>query len=40
MSLLKANVPYEVIMQWDWKIRLAALIVANDLDDEEFYNLL
>lgn len=36
MMLLKANVPYEIIMKWDWKTRAAALVVAGTMDGGEF----
>jgi hypothetical protein len=36
MGLLKANVPYDVIMKWDSRQRAAALIVAGKMDGGDF----
>lgn len=36
MALLRANVPYEVIQSWDWRLRSAALVVAGRLDGGVF----
>ncbi|GEN62932.1 hypothetical protein [Acetobacter oeni] len=36
MALLRANVPYDVILNWDWRVRAAALVIAGRLDGGEY----
>lgn len=36
ITLLKANIPYDLIMQWDWRLRAAAIIVIGKMDGGEF----
>lgn len=36
ITLLKANIPYDLIMKWDWRLRAAAVVVIGQMDGGEF----